>query len=86
MGALEAAVVDLSATGFRLLLPRDWMPRVGDAVMGELRLVSGSSVEIGGRILRVVVPHAAGTFLWGFSAVRVLEEQRWLVRHYLDRP
>ena len=85
METLEVSVVDLSATGFRILLPRDWMPRIGDTIVGELRLVSGSSAAVGGRLLRVVVPHAAGLFLWGFTFARVMEEERWLARHFLTR-
>jgi hypothetical protein len=85
MGTLEASVVDLSETGFRLLLSRDWIPRIGDVVMGELRLVSGGSAEIGGKILRVVVPHAAGCLLWGLSFARIMEEQRWLQQRFLNR-
>ena len=84
MGDVTAIVVDLSEAGFRILIPKGWVPRVGDPVVGRIRLVSGGEHEVEGEILRISPPQVAGKLIQGIPFGDMMEEQRWLQHRFFS--
>jgi hypothetical protein len=76
IGPHECAVIDLSETGIRFVLPRGLALGVGDALEAHLILPSGDEYEVEGLVRRVVPPQAAAYLTRGLPFAVILEQQR----------
>ncbi len=75
-------VIDLCERGIRFLSSKEEGFEIGETVQGVVHFADGTTIQIEGKVMRVQDRHAVLHLGTPISPAKVLQEQRYLLRHF----